>query len=144
MACQIGLVVEDLTAGGSLDVFTIADMTNAEGLLGNAPHQGDLIRLDWRDGAEWQAGGRGPYTFDVPLVMKGADLPTRLANLRTFQALEGHKVRLTRTLYLPSGPVVEQCDAVMANAAEVRWDLRERNWLRVILIVQALTPWSAP
>jgi hypothetical protein len=100
-----------------------------------------VILLDWEEGAEWQPGPRDVLSFDLPLVMKGGTLPTRLGNLRRIQALEGQTLVLRRTEVTDLGPVVEYCRAVVVSAVTVRWELRARTFLRCTLIFQVLQPW---
>jgi hypothetical protein len=141
MACDVTLAVK-VGQVDWVDIHQIAHITDASGLLGNGPHGGDLIPFAWEDGADWQPGPRQPYTFDVPVAMKGDTEQTRLGNLRALQQLEGQTVGLRRIVDTGHETVTEYCLAVVVNAVTVRWDLRTRKFLRATLIVQVLQPWG--
>jgi hypothetical protein len=121
------------------DVRTWAYITNAEGLLSNAPQKGDIIEQDWVAGAIWQPGPKGPYTFEVPVVMKSRLQDVALGQLRAMQAYVGTQVTLTRRMTVNGAVVNETCQAVMANAVQVNWDFRTRARIDAILVWQQLS-----
>jgi hypothetical protein len=139
MSCDVGC--EYKQGDVWIDIQAGAHITDASGLLSNGPHSGDLITLDWGEDAEWQPGPRSPYSFDLPLVMKGQSLPARLGNLKRVQVLEGQTLILRRTVVTDLGPVVEYARATVVSAVSVRWELRARTFLRCTLIFQVLQPW---
>jgi hypothetical protein len=121
------------------DIRTWAYITNAEGLLGNAPQKGDLIEQDWVAGAIWQKGPKGTYSFDVPVVMKSRVQTEALAQLRALQAFVGDQYTLTRRLTVNSVDVTETCQAVMINAVSVTWNFANRERLDALLLFQNLS-----
>ena len=126
------------------DVQDYALITSVEGLWANGPFKGDLIEQDWRDGAVWQAGPRGPHTFEVPLLMRD-DLSEgqRTHQLRWLQAWEGQTVTVTRRLVDGLADVSETCQAVVASAVQIDWNFESRRFMRAIMVFQALSPWAA-
>jgi hypothetical protein len=139
MSCDVGC--EYKQGDVWVDIQAATHITDASGLLSNGPRRGDLIELDWDEGAEWQPGPRGTYSFDLPLVMKGGTLQDRLGNLKRTQALEGQTLILRRTVVTDAGPVVDYARATVVSAVAVRWELRSRTFLRCTLIFQVLQPW---
>lgn len=126
---------------GTLDVSTVAYIEDASGLLGVGPYRGDLIELDFVAGAVWEAGEVGTYSFDLPLLLKGADESAILANFRTLQALQdGVAKTITRT-FTAGSAVSESCTGVV-TLVQPAWDFGMAKAFRVILIVQVLTEWS--
>lgn len=118
-------------------------ITSAEGLLGTGPSKGDVIEQDWRDGAIWQQGPKGTYSFDVPVVLNSGAQDTNLGNLRALQAFTGQQVTLTRRLTVNGAQIAETCQAVLVNAVQVRWDFRRRSRIDCVLVFQNLSAgWS--
>ena len=123
------------------DIRTWAYITSAEGLLSEGPQKGDLIEQNWVDGAIWQQGPKGPWTFEVPVVMKSRQQDVALGQLRALQALVGVQRVLTRHLTVNGASVSETCQAVMANAVQVSWNFSNRQRIDAVLVWQALHPW---
>ena len=124
-----------------VDVRTWGYVTSAEGLLSNGPQKGDLLEFDFADGAVWVKGPKGPYTFDVPLVMKSRVQDVALGQLRALQALVGDQKTLTRRLTVNGANVSETCQAVMASAVQVNWNFANRARVDCVLVWQALSMW---
>jgi hypothetical protein len=125
------------------DIRTWANITNAEGLLSNAPTKADIIEQDWTAGAIYQKGPKGTYQFDVPVIMTSREQDVAMGQLRALQAFEGTQVTLTRTLTVNGVQVSESCQAVMTNAVEVVWNFDFRQQVRAVLIWQQLSgAWS--
>ena len=125
------------------DIQTWAAITSAEGLLSNPPQRGDIIEQDWVDGAIWQKGPKGTYTFEVPIIMRSSQQDVALGQLRDIQAYVGDQVTLTRRLVVDGATINETCEAVMANAVQVQWGFERRAQIRAVLIFQSLSPWVA-
>ena len=125
------------------DIQTWAAITRAEGLLTNPPHKGDVIESDWLDGAIWQKGPKGPWTFEVPIICRSSQQDIALGQLRALQAFTGTQVTLTRRIVVNGSVVSETCQAVMVNSPQVLWSFDRRAQIRAILIWQGLTPWVA-
>lgn len=126
-----------------VDIQTYAAITSAEGLLTNPPQKGDLIEQSWSDGALWQKGPKGPWTFEVPIICRSSQQDVALGQLRALQAYVGDQVTLTRRIRVNGTVINETCQAVMANAVQVSWNLSRRSQLRAVLIFQGLSPWAA-
>lgn len=133
---------ETLLINGT-DIQTWCAITSAEGLLTNPPQRGDIIEQAWTDGAIWQKGPKGTYSFDVPVIMRSDQQDVALGQLRALQAFVGDQVTLTRRLTVNGVVVNEACQAVMASATRVVWNFRQRKQIRAILIFQSLSPWVA-
>jgi hypothetical protein len=141
MSCDIQLLLHSHT--DTVDIQQFGDITNAEGLLSTGPKRGDLITFDWEDGAEWQPGPLGPYSFEVPIVMKGATLGERLYNLLTYSQMLGAVLHLERIQFAgAAGEVHHHCLAVVSSAIRVNWDLRRRTFLSIVVVFQVLRPWG--
>lgn len=125
-----------------VDIQTWCAITSAEGLLSNPPQKGDVIEQGWTDGAIWQKGPKGPYTFEVPVIMRSSEQDVALGQLRALQAMVGDQKTLTRRLVVNGVTINETCQAVMANAVQVNWSFAKRAQVRAVLIWQALTPWA--
>ena len=121
------------------DVQTWAAITNADGLLSNAPQRADIIEQDWTAGAIYQAGPKKTYTFDVPVIMRSSQQDVALGQLRALQAYVGTQVTLTRRLVVNGATVNETCQAVMVNAVQVQWDFTRRAQVRAVLVFQQLS-----
>lgn len=132
--------VDTLLINGT-DIQTVCAITSAEGLLSNPPQRGDIIERDWVDGAVWQKGPKGTYTFEVPVIMRSSQQDVAFGQLRALQAMVGDQKTLTRRLVVNGVTVNETCQAVMASAIHVRWAFERRAQVRAILVWQALTPW---
>lgn len=131
-----------------VDVQTWCAITNAEGLLSDAPQKGDLIEGDWTPGASWQKGPKGVYSFPVPVIMRSAQQDVAFGQLRALQAYVGQQVTLTRRLVVDGATVSETCQAVMTAAVQVQWELADRSEkkpsLRAVLVWQNLSAgWAA-
>lgn len=121
---------------GTLVISTVARITDASGLLQNGPVRGDLVPLDFQPGAVWLAGERDAWSFDVPLVLKGADEAALLANLRTLQALQdGVERTITRT-YTAGSAISESLTGVV-TLVQPAWDFGVRGRFNVVLVIQA-------
>jgi hypothetical protein len=116
-----------------------AYITSAEGLLSEAPQKGDLLEFDFADGAVWVKGPKGPYTFEVPVVMTSRVQDVALGQLRALQSFVGDEVTLTRQLTVDGADVSETCQAVMASAVRVVWDFRNRARLDAVTVWQNLS-----
>jgi hypothetical protein len=121
------------------DVQTWCAITNADGLLSNAPQRADIIEQDWTAGAIYQAGPKKTYTFDVPVIMRSSQQDVALGQLRALQAYVGTQVTLTRRLVVNGATVNETCQAVMVNAVQVQWDFARRAQVRAVLVFQQLS-----
>lgn len=133
--------VDTLLIDGT-DVQAWAAITNAEGLLSNPSQKGDVIEQEGADGAIWQKGPRGPWTFEVPIIMRSSQQDVAFGQLRALQAYVGNQVTLTRRLVVDGATIDESCQAVMANSVQISWDFSRRAQLRAVLIWQGLTPWT--
>lgn len=134
--------VDTLLINGT-DIQTWAAVTSAEGLLSNGPQKGDLIEQDWSDGAIWQKGPKGTYSFPVPVIMRSSQQDVAFGQLRSLQAYVGTQVTLTRRLVVNGATVNETCQAVMTAAVQVQWEFTARAQLRAVLVWQVLVPWAA-
>lgn len=67
---KVGSVATD-TAGPWLDFDdSVGCITDWSGILSEGPIKGDIIEMDWLDGAEYQQGPAKPYSFDVPFAAR--------------------------------------------------------------------------
>lgn len=125
----------DLTIG-TLTVSTVARIADASGLLSNAPYRGDLVPMDFQPGGVWLGGEEDVWSFDVPLLMKGATEGELIANLRSVQAVaDGTEKRITRTFTSGTTATTESCDGVVTSVTPV-WDFAMRPKLTAIVMVQ--------
>lgn len=139
---SISCVGIDTLLVNGVDLQTVCAITSAEGLLSNPPQKGDVIEMDWVDGAVYQKGPKGPYTMEVPVIMRASQQDVALGQLRTLQAMVGDQKTLTRRLVVNGVTINESCEAVMVNAPQIRWDFRKRAQIHAVLIWQVLTPWA--
>ena len=128
---------------GGTDVRTWGEILSAEGLLADAPQKADLIEQDWSDGAIYQRGPKGTYSFELPLILTGGGQDVKLGKLRAVQALVGTKYTLTRRLTVNGTDIADTCSAVMTAAPQVVWQFAARSQIRVVMVWQVLTPWVA-
>jgi hypothetical protein len=127
----------------SEDIRTWAYITSAEGLLSAAPQKGDLLEFDFVDGAGWVKGPKGPYTFEVPVVMTSRQQDVALGQLRALQSFVGDQVTLTRQLTVNGSDISETCQAVMASAVHVSWNFSNRPRIDAVMVFQNLSgSWS--
>jgi hypothetical protein len=125
---------------GGTDLGTSAYITSWDGILMKAPTRGDLIELDFADGAVWQGTAKGTYSFDVPLVMKSQDPGTAVAQARTIQALAtGATTTFRREFYSGTTFVLEACSGVISQAIPLDWDLSVRSKVGMVLICTNLS-----
>jgi hypothetical protein len=124
------------------DIRTWGYVMSAEGLLSEAPAKGDLVERDFADGAVWQPGPRGPYTFEVPVMMRSRVTDVALGQLRDLQAFIGVQVTLTRRLTVDGVDIAETCQAVMVSAPRVVWDFSNRQRIDCVTVWQALGVWA--
>lgn len=131
-------MAEKLTIG-TLDLSTVAHIESWEGILDAGEASGDLIPFDFTAGAVWVPGQPGPYSFVVPLAMKGTTPATAVPQLQAVQALIGTEYTFTRE-YLST---TETCQGVVTSVTPV-WDFREsRALLRAVVTCQNLDgTWS--
>jgi hypothetical protein len=120
---------------GTLDLSTVAYITDASGLLGNAPIGGDLVEMDFQPGAQWEAGEPQAYSFDLPLLLKGSTESAILANFRTLQALaDGTERTITRTF--TAGSAVSESATCVVASVTAAWDFGMRGRFNAVLIIQ--------
>lgn len=120
------------------DIYPYARVSGElSGLLDTGPAGGDLIEMDWRPGAVWQAGPPAAYTFDVPLLMAHEDEPSAIADLRWLQAWIGQEITLTTRITEGTAQVERSCRAVIVNVIP-SLSFTSRNLLDVTLRVQNL------
>jgi hypothetical protein len=109
------------------------------GLVGNAPNRGDVIRMDWTDGAVWDPGPNDAYDFDVPVTMKGLSEADALEDLAWLQSWQGVEVTLTRRLTRGSTQTDETCQAVLVDAIQISYDFDARNLMTAFLVFTNLS-----
>lgn len=90
------------------------------GLMAFGPTGGDLMEFDWTDGADWEAGPRKPFSFEIPTVIyDGASTSPYEAFLvlNTLSAIQGEEVTLRREFRNSSGTLLrrDQCAGVMVS-----------------------------
>jgi hypothetical protein len=134
---------ETLHIGGT-NLSTTAHITSWDGILMEGPTRGDLIELDFADGAVWQGTAKGTYSFEVPLVMKSQDVPTAVGHAKAIQALRGTQGTITRVYTTGAGTVTETCTGIVTDALPLDWDLSVRSRVGLVLIIQNLSgEWTA-
>lgn len=140
MACDKTLLIWNGAAWE--DIQDTAHITNASGIMSDAPSSGDLIAQDWSDVAVWQQGPRAPWSFDVPLLMRNTGSENdALVQLLHIQSFVGTGVRQLRRVTPLTG--THEVQGVFVSATQVEWELDRRAWVRAVMVVQALGPWVA-
>lgn len=125
------------------DVQDNAHITDWSGILSDGPTRGDLIEKDYVPGAVWQPGPAGTYSYDVPVTMKSHTHDVAVGQLRTLQALKGVQRTFSRTLLVNGVSTTETHEGVIISAVQVSNDLRVKNKIDAMLIIQNLSGgWS--
>ena len=121
---------------GNAYLSTYAYISDASGLLQEPPTRGDLVEMDFQPGAQWIAGQVDAYTFDVPVIMKGSDEGTIIANLRSLQALaDGTEYTIKRTFTSGTTSINEDCTGVVTSVTPA-WDFGVRKKLAAMIVIQ--------
>lgn len=115
------------TSGPWLDFDSFACIERWDGILSEGPIKGDIIEMDWRDGAEWQRGPAKPYSFDVPFtcLVSVANNPNIWDSYSGFTVLKPYRgplLILRREFYNTSGILVraDQTRGVLINDLPAR------------------------
>ncbi len=87
-----------------------------DGIFSEGAFRGDLIELDWVDGAEWLPGPKKAYSFDVPIIIDGGSLDLSFSLFATVKGWHTNStLTLTRTYTVGATSVSEECSAVMVS-----------------------------
>ena len=116
-------------AGGSVTDITgtwvdwetsVGCVKDWSGLIAFGPTGGDVMEFDWTDGADWEAGPRKPYSFDIPTAIYDGSAKSvyeAFLVLQTLSAIQGVAVTLRREFRNAAGTLVarHQCAGVLAT-----------------------------
>jgi hypothetical protein len=127
---------------GTLDLETIAGITDWNGLLDTGPPKGDLLTFDFQGGAVWIPSDTfDAYTLVVPVVMRGVPEDVAIRDVLSLESYLGLEVTLTRRAMVNGELVDSTCQAVMTSRPTT-WELDVLGRVPVTITFQALGPWT--
>lgn len=126
---------------GVTDVSTVGCILSWDGIMSECSIKGDLIELDWVDGATFEEGPISTCSFDVPLLLEGPTLAESFASLETVKGWRGTELTLTREYYTGVTLVSETCTAVLVS--ELSPIIKAARFIKLVLVFQNLSGgWS--
>lgn len=126
------------------DIEELGCLTSWDGIMSEGTIGGDVIELDWQDGAVWQRGTYKVYSFEVPLTFytdtlnpKVSDAWQALQTIRKWR--ETSVLQVERRYYVgsESTPRREIANAVLVS--ELSPKVQFGKFVSIVLVFQQLS-----